>query len=57
MNHGFGDMNFKCSHDLRKRKKNLGEDGFSLHQDINSTPFEYDAGGLQNLPQYVAFGV
>jgi hypothetical protein len=55
MNHGFGDKNFLCSHDLRKRKKNLGEDGFPLHQDINSSPFEYDAEGLKNPPQCVVF--
>jgi len=58
MNHGFGDMDFKCSQDLRKRKKKkLGENGFLLHQDMNPTPFEYDAGVLKILPHCVMFGV
>jgi hypothetical protein len=57
MNHDFGDMNFKFSRDLKKRKKNLCEDGFPLHQDMNPTPFEYDARGLKNPPQCVVFDV
>jgi hypothetical protein len=40
-----------------EKEKKLGENGFPLHQDMNPTPFEYDAGVLKILPHCVVFGV